>query len=410
MNRIIYFFLFMPFFSFSQKIEFEKIELDITRDVKVQTKLVKISQKDNSFNSDIKVTIKNKNGIKIILNPQVIEYEFKQLGSKEYVFPIFFNDTDTTIKTKSIEYLELSYTVGTGTEAKIVQETFSVNILPFKEPKSELPDDFPNLIIFAGTNIDPVGEYKVTSGSFNIEKNFTFDDKFLGNKWGLQFGAFTHKNQTKDSTSLRSIQYAPDIASKDGLVKDKSYIYTQSFNPNISTSTRSSGGYLNLTRELLNGTSTKVFTLFGAELALRKFNSTANPITTRKDSTIYKGTLTPIGASPLTKDNFYIPSRVLTQFYLNLGFRIVNNSEKLYLVLQPMWSVDTFNDTSFRPTNAIIKKGRGNNFSFRSFIVYKPFNISAMIDVKLSAINYNFYNFSVGIPIDLKGVFNSGKK
>lgn len=405
MNRIIYFFLIIPFLSFSQKIEFGEPSYEIYRDVKPQTKLIKIKQIDNAFTNNVKVTVRNVDGINIILNPQVIEYEFKNLGPKEYIFPIFFNDTDITSKTNSVEHLELSYTVGSGAAATIVRGLLTVNILPFKEPKSELPDDFPSLIIFAGTNIDPVGENKVTSGSFNIEKNFTFDDEKFGDKWGLQFGAFTHKNQTKDSTSLRSHQYAPDIASKNGLLKDTSYIYTQSFSPNISTRTRSSGGYLNLTRELISGTLTKVFGVFGAELAVRNFNSTTNPITTRTDSVIYRGPLTPMRTTPITKDNYFIPSRTLSQLYINFGFRIVNNSEKLYLVLQPMWSVDTFNDTSFRPTNAIIKKGNGNNFNFRSFLIYKPFNISAMIDIKLSAINYNFYNFSVGLPIDLKGKF-----
>ncbi len=41
----------------------------------------------------------------------------------------------------------------------------------------------------------------------------------------------------------------------------------------------------------------------------------------------------------------------------------------------------------------------------RTFIVYKPVNISLLLDIKIRGLESNFINFSIGVPIDIKGVF-----
>ncbi len=291
MKKKLLLFILISSRSFAQEVGFTEPEIKVMRKTKEQNIPIKIQLKDSEkLKTTINITVSQSEGKEIKLNPETITYNFTPTKT-EYVFNLqVSNFSESELKNdESRVILKLLYDFDSdkdGHDEKF-EKTLVIKVIPFSESKEELPDDFPKLIIFGGTNIDPLGENVVTSGSFNFEYNFNLSKK---HRTGIQFGLFSNKNFTKDSLTKTFNYYAPDILTEKGLTEDKSYVYTQLVEPRIRTKTRSNGGYFNFTKQFDTDTDTKIYLIVGGEFIFRKFTSSADPKSTIIDSTKYKKT------------------------------------------------------------------------------------------------------------------------
>ncbi len=397
MKYLILLFLLIPLVSVSQEVNFEKKEIKIMRKTDEQNIPVKVMIDNENTNTSIEITQIEKG--EITLNPQIITYTFNN-SLKEYVFNFqvrTFPESDLK-KEETRIILRLKYKKG----VEDIEKLLLVRIIPFEVTT----ENFPEYILFTGTNIDPLGDNLITSSSAFFDYNFKLTKKGCS---GINFGLYTNKNFSKDSSMARQIRYfAPDVKSQDGLVLDKSKVYTQLIDQRFSTKVRTFGGYINTTFELDIWEKTKTYFLLGGEIIQRRFSTTLDPKITQGDTLTYNKQFENkvIASSAVTKESFFSPPTIFNQALINVGLRIENSSKDFYFLLQPIISYGRGISSTRFPDKTRVKDKYETSAYIRVFATNKPTNISMQFDYRIGTKFGGFANFSIGFPLDIKGAFS----
>lgn len=167
----------------------------------------------------------------------------------------------------------------------------------------------------------------------------------------------------------------------------------------------------------MNIGDTKISIVGGVEISFRKISNSHNFTSLKIDTlssneirSLNSDQMMRIGPKPAAKESFYVSNTFITNRYLNSGLRIENSSEKVYLIFQPQAAIDFGTGVVELPGRHRIDKMKFADrltFNGRTSLVYKPLNLSMLIDLKLG--RYSFTNVSIGLPIDIGGVFGVKK-
>ncbi|RRA98757.1 hypothetical protein [Larkinella rosea] len=252
--------------------------------------------------------------------------------------------------------------------------------------------------LFGGTNIDPLGDKKVTSASFELIKRLNFSDKVKG-----RFSLYTNKNAISDSVIFQTRYFSPDV--KNGLKEGESTIYTQKYDVSVARNIRAWGGYFNLMREFDLSNHTSISPFFGIEFTYRE--QTGAPQIKNSaviDSTVYTKDFPKdkvISTLPITSDRTIIPTRKLYQTFFNFGVVFESFTKNCEFYLQPSVGFASVFETIGSPANRAIDYKSQRFVSLRGMIRAVPSNIIIAGDLKSFGRGNLFFNMSIGLPIDI---------
>lgn len=272
-----------------------------------------------------------------------------------------------------------------------------------------------DLYLFSGTNIDPLGEKKVTSASFELIKRLNFSKKWQG-----RFGLYTNKNSIADSTSFRTLYFSPDV--KKGLKEGESTIYTQTYDLAVARNIRAWGGYFNLIgdfrkkdkideddsddEENPNQKNAWIKPFISLEFTYRE--QTGSPQIKNSvisDSVIYSKDFPKnitIGSLPITTDRTIIPARQLYQTFFSAGVIFESFTTNCEFYLQASAGVASIFERIRNPSVVRELDSKCEGFvALKGYIRTVPSNIIIAGDLKSFGKGNMFLNLSIGLPLDI---------